>query len=125
MMKQRRKSGNGTSRRQWLYLYVNIPMLLLVKVGISGNYKRRARQVGKTTFGWIMPIFAVKVPFAWQLEQAMHRWFWPLNFPYGGSKEWFLLPVVPVAMAIMLLALLLEWALLAFAVILGLLWLWH
>jgi T5orf172 domain len=117
-----RKTGNGTSNRQWLYLYVNVPMVVLVKIGISGNYKRRAKQVAKSSFGWTIPVFAVKIPFAWQIEQAMHRLFNWFNIPYGGSKEWFLFPVAPVALAIMLLALVLEWVIFALVAMLFFWW---
>ncbi|MEK7255996.1 MAG: GIY-YIG nuclease family protein, partial [Bacteroidota bacterium] len=109
MLKRTRKSGNGVSRRQWLYLYINLPFLVLVKIGISGDYKRRAREVNEAAFGWTIPVFAVKIPFAWQCEQNMHRLFGIFNIRFGGSKEWFLFPVAPVAIVIMLAAFLLEW----------------
>ena len=115
------KSGNGVSHRQWLYLYVNVPFIILVKVGISGDYKRRARQVTKSSFGWAIPVFAVKVPFAWQCEQGMHRMFRWFNIRYGGSKEWYLIMVAPMAIAIMLLAMVMEWVVLSLLVM-GLLW---
>jgi hypothetical protein len=109
MRRRTQKSGNGTHARQWLYLYVNVPFLVLVKIGISGDYKRRAREVNKAAFGWTIPVFAVKIPFAWQCEQAMHRLFCCFNISYGGSREWFLFPVAPVAIALMALAWALEW----------------
>jgi len=123
LLNNKRKSGNGTSNRQWVYLYLNVPLILLVKVGISGNYKRRARQVEKTTFGWSIPIFAVKIPFAWQCEQTMHRLFRWFNIRYGGSKEWYFFPVAPLAILIMSLALVLEWVILSLIVMVGLWWL--
>lgn len=113
MRTTKRKSGNGTSNRQWLYLYVNVPLIVLVKVGISGDYKRRARQVAKSGIGWPVPVFAVRVPFAYQYEQAMHRLFSWFNVRYAGSREWYLFPIVPVAIGIMLLVLVLDWLVLA------------
>lgn len=109
MLFSNRKTGNGTSNRQWLYLYLHFPVVFLVKLGISGNYKRRAKQVGKQSLGWAIPIFAVKIPFAWQCEQAMHKLFKLFNFHFGGSKEWYLLPILPIAITLMLLAFILEW----------------
>lgn len=109
MLKRKRISGNGTPHRQWLYLYINVPLLVLVKIGISGNYKRRAKQVSGEVFGWSIPVFAVKIPFAFQCEQALHRLFGLFNVRFGGSREWFLVPVAPFALAIMLLAWALEW----------------
>jgi hypothetical protein len=111
VLNRKRKSGNGTSNRQWLYLYINFPIFFLVKIGISGDYKRRAKQVNSSTFGWTVPVFAVKIPYAFQCEQAMHKLFNGFNIRYGGSKEWFLLPVAPAAIAIMLFALVIEWLL--------------
>lgn len=113
MFLSKRKSGNGTSHRQWLYLYVHVPLIVLVKLGISGNYKRRARQVGRNSYGWALPVFAVKIPFAWQCEQTMHRLFRVFNIHFGGSREWYFFPIIPFALAIMTLAFLLEWLVLA------------
>ncbi|MCF8246208.1 MAG: hypothetical protein K9J37_05360 [Saprospiraceae bacterium] len=122
-MHKNQKSGNGTSRRQWLYLYLHVPFLFLVKLGISGNYKRRARQVGRQSFGWAVPIFAVRIPFAWQCEQTMHRLFRVFNIHFGGSKEWYLFPIVPFAILIMTVAFLMEWLLLSMVVVAVLWWL--
>lgn len=119
----KKRSGNGTSSRQWLYMYVHFPLFFLVKLGISGNYKRRAKQVGNQTMGWAIPIFAVKIPFAWQCEQAMHwlfRWF---SIRFFGSREWYVLPILPIALAIMALALILDWLVLSSIVVLALWWL--
>ncbi|MBI1224087.1 MAG: hypothetical protein GC192_02510 [Bacteroidetes bacterium] len=121
MFLSKRKSGNGTSSRQWLYLYVNIPLIILVKLGVSGDFRRRAKQVGKKSIGWVVPIFAVKIPFAWHFEQSMHRFFRLFNVKYGGSKEWYFFPIIPFAITIMLLAFLLEWVILLMLFIL-LLW---
>lgn len=123
MRKRKPVSGNGTHRRQWLYLYVNIPLIIFVKIGISGDYLRRASQVNKDAFGWAIPVFAVKIPFAWQCEQALHRLFRFMSVPFGGSREWFLLPVAPLAVAVMLFAWAVEWAFWILLVIAGL-WVW-
>jgi hypothetical protein len=120
-----RKSGNGTRNSQWLYLYLNFPLVFLVKIGISGNYKRRARQVAKQGFGKPIPVFAVKIPFAWDCEQAMHRWFSWFRVRYGGSKEWYWFPIAPLAMLVMLVALVVEWLVLCLLVVAILWWLKH
>ncbi len=117
-----RKSGNGTSARQWLYLYVNIPLIFLFKIGISGNYKRRARQVSKKGIGQTIPVFAVRIPFAFQCEQALHRLFRLFNIKYGGSKEWYLFPVAPLAIAFMLLAWAMDWMVVVLGIVVA--WWW-
>ncbi|MCC6724872.1 MAG: hypothetical protein IT258_10205 [Saprospiraceae bacterium] len=123
MYKPNRKSGNGTSSRQWLYLYLNVPFIFLVKVGISGDYKRRAKRVAKHIIGWPVPIFAVRIPFAWQCEQAFHRFFRLMSIRYGGSREWYLFPVAPFAILVMLFAFAIDWLVLSSMVALAWWWL--
>jgi hypothetical protein len=113
---QNRKSGNGTAARQWLYLYVNVPLVFLFKIGISGNYKRRAKQVANKGFGHTVPVFAVRVPFAFQCEQAMHRFFRLFNIRYGGSREWYLFPVAPLAILVMVFVWALDWGIIVLSV---------
>ncbi|MBK8564797.1 MAG: GIY-YIG nuclease family protein [Saprospiraceae bacterium] len=121
----KRKSGNGTAARQWLYLYINVPFIFLFKIGISGNYKRRAKQVSQKGFGRTIPVFAVRVPFAFQCEQAMHRFFGLFNIRYGGSKEWYLFPVVPLAILVMVFVWALDWMVVVLGVMIAWWWLQH
>ncbi len=110
MRKRKSKSGNGTNKRQWLYLYLNIPLIIFVKIGISGDYRRRAGEVDKDAFGWVVPVFAVRIPYAWQIEQSLHQLFGFLNVRFGGSREWFLFPVAFPAIVLMVVAWAMEWA---------------
>lgn len=125
MLNVKRKSGNGTAARQWLYLYVNIPLVILFKIGISGNYKRRAKQVSKKGFGQTVPVFAVRIPFAFQCEQAMHRSFRLFNIRYGGSREWYLFPVAPLAFIFMLFAWAMDWMVLVLFAVVAWWWVQH
>jgi len=118
----KRRTGNGTNNRQWLYIMVNVPLFFLCKIGISGNKNRRAREVSEKVFGWAIPVFAVYIPFAFALEQSMHRLFGFANVRFGGSREWFLFPVAPVAAFIMFTVFLLEY-LLWFVAVLFVIWL--
>ena len=110
--KPRRTSGNGTNNRQWLYLFWNIPCIWMCKIGIGGNYQRRSKEVSRTVIGVAVPIFAVKILFAYPIEKALHRTFQVFNIPFHGSgkEEWFFILVLPFAFAVMLFFFLLEWA---------------
>lgn len=109
--KPRRTSGNGTNARQWLYLFWNIPCIWMCKIGIGGNYQRRSKEVSRTVFGVAVPVFAVKILFAYKIEKALHRTFRVFNIPFHGSgkEEWFFILVLPFAAVVMLFFFLLEW----------------
>ncbi len=101
-----KESGNGTAAIQALYLMVNLPFIHLVKIGISGNVKNRRKNISETTPGLVFPILIVVIPFAWHVEQSMHRVFRRFNAPFGksasGHSEWFISLVAPFAAAVML-----------------------
>lgn len=103
---------NGTASKQWLYVFVNFPMLFLCKVGISKDAERRARDVSKSIPGRAVILFAGKVWFAYPIEQAIHRAGKALNVPFMGSgkTEWFWLPVGLITIFIILILLILEYA---------------
>lgn len=110
-----RKSGNGTSARQWLYTAFNptpalvlaaillavgcpwqinliaSPFLILTKIGIGGNRERRHRQIAKSSPGMDIPGPAIRIPWAYQLEQLLHKLLFFLRVPWFGSgkTEWF------------------------------------
>ena len=122
-MNKKRKTGNGTSNRQWLYVIANpsvallfspiiymLPvapwiqlsifgLLLLTKVGITGYLELRFMKISKTSPGIDVLIYAVPISYAYQLEQWIHRKFKWLNCPWFGSghSEWFFSPVGIVA----------------------------
>lgn len=86
----RKRSGNGTSAKQWLYLLINLPNFYLCKVGITGNLKNRLRSINDEAFGYTFPVFCFRVHFAYQIEQAILNVSKPFKFSYGqsGRSEW-------------------------------------
>lgn len=100
----KKRSGNGTSASQFLYLLIYLPIPLFVKVGISGNVWQRVGFISESLPGFVVPLLWVKVPFAWQLEQALHGWLSWLSVPFIGSgrTEYFWLPAVLIVAPIML-----------------------
>jgi hypothetical protein len=103
---------NNTPQKQWLYVMVNFPMLFLCKVGISKDAERRAKDVSKSIPGRAIILFAGRIYFAYQIEQALHKLGKEFNVPFVGSgkTEWFWLPVGLVAIVVILIALALEYA---------------
>lgn len=90
------KSGNHTKNPQWIYcgihmLFFVIPNPFVFKCGIGGSWMRRMDGISKSIPGFVLPVFLVWVPFAYQIEQWMHRQMRPINVPYFGSgrTEWF------------------------------------
>jgi hypothetical protein len=69
----RRRSGNGTSAAQDLYVMVNLPFLWVWKIGVSRDARDRARQVSKNIPGWMVTVAAVRLRWAYAIEQ------WLLN----------------------------------------------
>ena len=115
MAKRRRRTGNHTSNVQWLYVVLNptiaimaalagglfgmdwkilafaCPFLVLTKIGITGNPEARIKEIQETSPGLdFMPV-KIRIPFAYQVEQLLHRVFHFLHIPWFGSgkTEWF------------------------------------
>lgn len=95
-------SGNGSIWPQFLYIMVSLPVPVLCKIGISNKVSRRSAEVSKNVVGWALPIFFVWIPGAFAVEQSIHRVFAFANVRYGGGKEWFWLPIAPLAACVML-----------------------
>lgn len=104
----KRKSGNGTSASQYIYLLVYLPIPLFIKVGISGNVWKRVGFISESLPGFVVPVLWVKVPWAFQLEQAIHGWLSFLSVPFMGSgkTEWFWLPAAVVLVPLFALVIL-------------------
>ena len=111
----RRKSGNGTSARQWLYTVFNplpaiitamfllaigapwqvnliaSPFLILTKIGIGGNKARRHRQISKSSPGPDISGPGIRIWGAYQIEQFTHRCLSPFRVEWFGTgkTEWF------------------------------------
>lgn len=98
-----------------LYLLVCIPRpdkpldVFKCKIGITGWHigaKKRAKQVSDALPGIWIPIAFVVIPFAYQIEQAIHWLLHPINAPYkkgSGRTEvfWFPAHVLPLAVIVL------------------------
>lgn len=86
-----------------LYLFWNFPRILTVKIGISGNARKRLKQVDKSAPGRDFLIFAFPfMPGAYYCEQMIHWICAPLRvrFRGDGHTERFLLPAVVAYFAV-------------------------
>lgn len=96
--RKRRRSGNGTTARQWLYILANFPFIWIVKVGIAGDVTKREKQIDKSAKGWDFCIFKIKILFAYQVEQFVHRLCSPIQVSFDGSgktERFFFLAAIP------------------------------
>lgn len=88
-----------------VYVMVNIPFFWWVKIGISKKKTTtRAKSIDKPMPGFPLPIFAVPLPFAYQVEQWLHDVLRGLSFRFysgDGSTEWFWLPAILVAIPVL------------------------
>ena len=98
------RTGNGTARTQWLYILWNFPFIWTVKIGISGDHKRRHKQVDKSAPGWDFIVYAVRIPFAYQVEQAVHGLMSWCRVGFWGSghteRFWVIAAVPAVALSL-------------------------
>lgn len=119
-MGRRRKSGNGVSSRQWLYVLGNFPYFWIVKIGISKCAKTRLRQIDKSAKGIDFILFKIKIRWAYQAEQFTHFLCSPIRVRFNGSgkTERFLFFALFVALPISLVVFLLEWATYIFGAVL-------
>lgn len=102
------KSGNHTKMPQWIYcgihmLFYVIPNPFVFKMGIGGSWMKRMKGISDSLPGFVLPVFLVWVPFAYQIEQWAHRQMKPLNVRYFGSgkTEWFFAPGILFAVPVM------------------------
>lgn len=103
-----------------LYLFVNFPLVIFCKIGITRkSARRRAKQVDRAAPGVPIPIFILFAPFcAYPLEQLLHWLMDGLNVRYykgDGSTEWFFILAAIPALAFMLVGWL-AWAALIYVV---------
>lgn len=89
-MSKKKKSGNNTINKQYLYCLVNVPFFFLQKIGITGNPKARFREINETTIGITFPIFCSEVFAAYYIEQFLLFLTYPLKIKLSGSggTEW-------------------------------------
>lgn len=116
-----RRSGNGTSRAQWLYILWNFPFVWVVKIGITGSLARRHKDIDKSAPGWDFPIWYIRIPFAYQVEQFVHGLMGWCRVRFWGSghteRFWFIaaIPAIVISLAVFLV----RWAVLAAVVLLA------
>lgn len=110
-----KRSGNGYTGRQDLYImthreitvivFVGCAYLALVynpaliwlflanpvKIGIGGNSEKRRAQVDKSVPGRVVRLVSLRVRGAYQIEQSLHKALHPFRVPFIGSgkTEWF------------------------------------
>ena len=85
----------------WLYIMIHCPFIWWVKIGITGKKRSaRAKQIDRAVIGFPIPVAAVPLPGAYNLEQRLHRILSPLSCRFylgDGSTEWFwIVAAVPV-----------------------------
>lgn len=109
--RKKSRTGNGTSAVQWLYVLWNLPFIWVVKIGIGGQLKRRKKQVDKSAPGIDLIIFALPIPFAYQVEQSLHRICAPIRVKFQGSghTERFLFPAAIPAIILASVVFTLSW----------------
>jgi len=108
-----RKSGNHTSHKQWVYVLWNLPWVHTCKVGIGGNLRQRVRQVDKGNKGWDILVFAVRIWFAYDVEQwigATCKGFKATGFKGTGKTERYKIIVLPFAITVLTITWLLQQA---------------
>jgi len=90
---KRRDSKSG-----WLlYLMVHWPFIWFFKIGITSvgiGAGKRAKQVDRAVIGRPIWIMALPIPFAYNIEQDLHRRFSWCHYKFysgDGASEWFFL----------------------------------
>lgn len=69
----------------WNYVLINLPFLVVGKVGFSSTFKgvwKRSESTSDAAPGILWPIMAIPLPFAWFIEQAMLKLLSPTRSRY-------------------------------------------
>ena len=74
-----KRTGNRTWNTQLVYILGNFPFVMVVKIGITGNMKRRLSQIDKSAPGNDRVLFRMKIWGAYYLEQLVHFLCYPLR----------------------------------------------
>lgn len=102
----RRRKPAPTEYGTVVYVMVNIPFFWWVKIGITKKSTgTRAKSIDKPMPGFPLPIFAVPLPFAYEVEQWLHDVLSPLSCRFysgDGSSEWFWAPAVIFAIPVLI-----------------------
>lgn len=85
----KRRTGNGTRNRQYLYIMLNFPFVWKWKIGITGNIKTRCASISKIVPGRMVVVFAANVYNAYSFEQfLLHITRWDATTVRGvGGRE--------------------------------------
>ncbi len=85
----KRRTGNGTRNRQYLYIMLNFPFVWKWKIGITGDIKTRCASISKIVPGRMVVIFAANVYNAYSFEQfLLHITRWDATTVRGvGGRE--------------------------------------
>ena len=97
-------------KRRWVYVMINFPLVFLVKIGIAKSVRKRKSQISKSMPGFAIPIFALPIPQARRVEQALHDLLGFMNIPYFGSgrTEWFFVAAAIPAIFVITLIFIIE-----------------
>ena len=112
----KRKIGNGSWSRQWVYVLVNFPYIWVSKTGITGrNVDQRLKEIDDSAPGWDFKFFSLPILFAYPIEQFLHSIYRKLGlsvkFKGSGKTERFLVITIIPSVIIVFIVFLLEWAL--------------
>lgn len=117
-----KKNRRGNHRRaQFLYVMINLPLVWLVKIGITTNVANRKRNISESIFGIAFPVVVFYLYDAHGFEQFLHRMLKPFHIPFHGSgkTEWFFVLALVLAIPLLILRQLIDFivVVLIFAVI--------
>lgn len=91
----------------WLYLFVNFPLVIFCKIGITGrSIDSRQKSINKAMPGTPVLLCCVPLPFPIVFEMILHTLLRPLRCAWlyrgDGHTEVFFIPAAVVALAFML-----------------------
>lgn len=94
--RKKKRTGNNTANRQYLYLLMNVPLFFLFKIGVTGDMANRKREIDETTIGKTVVLFAGRIWAAYYIEQFLLGITFPFRFSLNGSggSEWRLLGIL-------------------------------
>ena len=87
IFKPKRKSGNGTTAKQDLYLLVCKQYPVLFKIGISKDATERAKDISREKVGTWVAVTVIRTEFAYQIEQFLLTATIFFYWPFFGGKE--------------------------------------
>lgn len=129
IFRKRRRGGNGDSGRQWFYILLNIPFIFVIKQGITRDRLwDRIREINNDSPMTVdVPIFILKVRWAWNIERMFKRginrlplltWIACNWFSGTGKTERFYIILLPFSIVAVLVVFLIEWGI-YFGIVIG------